>query len=289
MNLSSEAIKFFEFLKTKKKTKLGTITISKNEKSLEDFPNYVDILHELEDEKLITHLNIGVSGVFSCRLKVNEFNKYMEEQINMINLDDMMLENFLKDLIDNEQNLNNYIQELYSNSDDIRKSELNELFGDLKKYDLISCLFADSIVVNCSLTRKGRHYFELKNPNKNLENETRIINNYNAPVSNVTGNNAQINTATDYASINTIQNNNNAELDNIIDDIKKNVATLDDNETQDAIVENVENIRTELVSANPNMKLVSTLLKGLNCIVKNPKLTIVTKGVEKLNKFINNL
>lgn len=78
MNLSSEAIKFFEFLNTKKKTKLGTITISKNEKRLEDFPNYVDILHELEDEKLITHLNIGVSGVFSCRLKVNEFNKYME-------------------------------------------------------------------------------------------------------------------------------------------------------------------------------------------------------------------
>lgn len=286
MNLSSEAIKFFEFLNTKKKTKLGTITISKNEKRLEYFPNYVDILYELENENLITHLNIGVSGVFSCRLKVNEFNKYMEEQINMINLDDMMLENFLKDLIDNEQNLNNYIQELYSNSDDIRKSELNELFGDLKKYDLISCLFADNIVVNCSLTRKGRHYFELKNPNKNLENETRIINNYNAPVSNVTGNNAQINTATDYASISTIQNNNHAELDNIIDDIKKNISTVDDKDTQDAISDNVQDIYSELVSANPNRKLVRTLFKSLKCIVQNSKLGFLVKSIDKLEQFI---
>lgn len=286
MNLSSEAIKFFEFLNTKKKTKLGTITISKNEKRLEYFPNYVDILYELENENLITHLNIGVSGVFSCRLKVNEFNKYMEEQINMINLDDMMLENFLKDLIDNEQNLNNYIQELYSNSDDIRKSELNELFGDLKKYDLISCLFADNIVVNCSLTRKGRHYFELKNPNKNLENETRIINNYNAPVSNVTGNNAQINTATDYASISTIQNNNHAELDNIIDDIKKNISTVDDKDTQDAISDNVQDIYSELVSANPNRKLVITLFKSLKCIVQNSKLGFLVKSIDKLEQFI---
>ena len=286
MNLSSEAIKFFEFLNTKKKTKLGTITISKNEKRLEDFPNYVDILYELEDEKLITHLNIGVSGVFSCRLKVNEFNKYMEEQINMINLDDMMLENFLKDLIDNEPNLNNYIQELYSNSNDIRKSELNELFGDLKKYDLISCLFADNIVVNCSLTRKGRYYFELKNSNKNLENEAKIINNYNAPVSNVTGNNAQINTATDYASISTIQNNNNAELDNIIDDIKKNISTVDDKDTQDAISDNVQDIYSELVSANPNRKLVRTLFKSLKCIVQNSKLGFLVKSIDKLEQFI---
>ena len=286
MNLSSEAIKFFEFLNTKKKTKLGTITISKNEKRLEDFPNYVDILYELEDEKLITHLNIGVSGVFSCRLKVNEFNKYMEEQINMINLDDMMLENFLRDLIDNEQNLNNYIQELYSNSNDMEKSELNELFGDLKKYDLISCLFADNIVVNCSLTRKGRHYFELKNPNKNLENEAKIINNYNAPVSNVTGNNAQINTATDYASISTIQNNNHAELDNIIDDIKKNISTVDDKDTQDAISDNVQDIYSELVSANPNRKLVRTLFKSLKCIVQNSKLGFLVKSIDKLEQFI---
>ena len=286
MNLSSEAIKFFEFLNTKKKTKLGTITISKNEKRLEDFPNYVDILHELEDENLITNLNIGVSGVFSCRLKVNEFNKYMEEQINMINLDDMMLENFLRDLIDNEQNLNNYIQELYSNSNDMEKSELNELFGDLKKYDLISCLFADNIVVNCSLTRKGRHYFELKNSNKNLENEAKIINNYNAPVSNVTGNNAQINTATDYASISTIQNNNNAELDNIIDDIKKNISTVDDKDTQDAISDNVQDIYSELVSANPNRKLVRTLFKSLKCIVQNSKLGFLVKSIDKLEQFI---
>lgn len=286
MNLSSEAIKFFEFLNTKKKTKLGTITISKNEKRLEDFPNYVDILNELEDEKLITHLNIGVSGVFSCRLKVNEFNKYMEEQINMINLDDMMLENFLRDLIDNEPNLNNYIQELYSNSNDIEKSELNELFGDLKKYDLISCLFADNIVVNCSLTRKGRYYFELKNSNKNLENEAKIINNYNAPVSNVTGNNAQINTATDYASISTIQNNNNAELDNIIDDIKKNISTVDDKDTQDALSDNVQNIYSELVSANPNKRLVGTLFKSLKCIVQNSKLGFLVKSIDKLEQFI---
>lgn len=286
MNLSSEAIKFFEFLNTKKKTKLGTITISKNEKRLEDFPNYVDILYELENENLITHLNIGVSGVFSCRLKVNEFNKYMEEQINMINLDDMMLENFLRDLIDNEQNLNNYIQELYSNSNDMEKSELNELFGDLKKYDLIFCVFADNIVVNCSLTRKGRHYFELKNSNKNLENEAKIINNYNAPVSNVTGNNAQINTATDYASISTIQNNNNAELDNIIDDIKKNISTVDDKDTQDAISDNVQDIYSELVSANPNRKLVRTLFKSLKCIVQNSKLGFLVKSIDKLEQFI---
>lgn len=204
----------------------------------------------------------------------------------MINLDDMMLENFLRDLIDNEQNLNNYIQELYSNSNDMEKSELNELFGDLKKYDLISCLFADNIVVNCSLTRKGRHYFELKNPNKNLENETRIINNYNAPVSNVTGNNARINTATDYASISTIQNNNHAELDNIIDDIKKNISTVDDKDTQYAISDNVQDIYSELVSANPNRKLVRTLFKSLKCIVQNSKLGFLVKSIDKLEQFI---
>lgn len=287
--LSYEAEELFQYLQRKIKNSTGFIAVCSNDKILKQFPEYVDMLYELKEKNFISGLEIWISGGFKCRLKNYEFNSYMKGKINMVGSIDSFLEKFLKNLINNEQNLNSYIQDLYNNSNDIERSELNEMFGELRDYGLISCLFADNIVVECHLRREGRHYFELKNSNDSLKNKAKVINNYNAPVNNVTGNNAQINTATDYASINTIQNNNNAELDSIIDDIKKNVATLDDNETQDAIVDNVENIHTELVSAKPNMKLVSTLLKGLNCIVKNPKLAIVAKGVEKLEQFINKL
>lgn len=62
---------------------------------------------------------------------------------------------FLRELLDNKDNLNKYIDSLYL--DGHKHGELNEIFGLLKSEGYVSCLFADNRAYNVSLTLKGKH------------------------------------------------------------------------------------------------------------------------------------
>lgn len=67
---------------------------------------------------------------------------------------DMYIKRFMKELLDNKENLNQYIDDLYSL--EYKRNDLNEMFGLLKEEGYISCIYADNRVYNATLTLKGK-------------------------------------------------------------------------------------------------------------------------------------
>lgn len=76
---------------------------------------------------------------------------------------------FLRNLLENKDNLAEYVSSLYKGQGtDYSSIELNSLFSSLKKQGYVSCMNADNIMYNVSLTLKGKNvkYSELRLPDK---------------------------------------------------------------------------------------------------------------------------
>lgn len=67
---------------------------------------------------------------------------------------DIYIKRFIKELLDNKDNLNQYVDFLYR--EEYKQVDLNEMFGKLKKEGYISCLYADNRAYNVALTLKGK-------------------------------------------------------------------------------------------------------------------------------------
>lgn len=67
---------------------------------------------------------------------------------------DIYIKRFIKELLDNKDNLNQYVDFLYR--EEYKQVDLNEMFGMLKKEGYISCLYADNRAYNVALTLKGK-------------------------------------------------------------------------------------------------------------------------------------
>lgn len=68
-------------------------------------------------------------------------------------------EAILKNLTAHDDNLNQYVDQLYKNGE-YTENDLNEIFGQLDNDGLVSCMYADNKVYSITLTYEGKHYFE---------------------------------------------------------------------------------------------------------------------------------
>lgn len=60
----------------------------------------------------------------------------------------------MRNLLEHKDNINAYVDSLYES--DIQGNNLNELFGQLKSEELITCMYADNRAYNIQLTMKGK-------------------------------------------------------------------------------------------------------------------------------------
>jgi hypothetical protein len=71
---------------------------------------------------------------------------------------DTYIKRFLKELVANQDNLNQYVDLLYR--EEHQQDDLNEMFGLLKKEGYISCLYADNRAYDVTFTLKGKNLTE---------------------------------------------------------------------------------------------------------------------------------
>lgn len=67
---------------------------------------------------------------------------------------DSYMKRFMRELLAHQNNLSEFIDDLYNHQDE---SELNEIFGLLKKEGYVTCIYADNRVYNISLTVKAKY------------------------------------------------------------------------------------------------------------------------------------
>ena len=215
-------------------------------------------LHQLEKEGFCYNIQkMGRNG-FSCN-----FNNYMAEEYFQIEMNlkkerakmifnriPQLYEDFLLELITHQDDLNEYVISLYSQSES-RASELNQKFGVLKENKLITCLWADNIAYKVMLTVNGKHYFEFKKEAE--EDEKSNIKNVN-----ISGN--QVNIAANNSSINATQNNgiNTDELKRLIQNIRNDIPSELSSDDKTDINESLDIIQEELSSNEPNEKIVKS-------------------------------
>ena len=72
---------------------------------------------------------------------------------------DRLFEDFFHSLLENSDNLSEYVDSLYRDSQ-YSEEDLNQIFGVLKRQGLITCMYADNRAWVHSITYKGKHYFD---------------------------------------------------------------------------------------------------------------------------------
>lgn len=77
---------------------------------------------------------------------------------------DRLYEAFFHNLLENGDNLSEYVDSLYRDSQ-YSEEDLNHIFGVLKRQGLITCMYADNRAWVHSITFTGKHYFDERQNN----------------------------------------------------------------------------------------------------------------------------
>lgn len=256
--LSDNSTKMLKYMQNKAKYKDSFLLSSSG-----NLPNNINrdsALHQLEKEGYCYNIEkMGRNG-FKCN-----FNNYLAEEYfqnepklikernkKMFNKIPNICEELLYNLITHQENLNEYVASLYLESNDNYSLELNQKFGVLKENNLITLKWADNIAYNVSLTLNGKHYFEFK-AEAEEENNKRNLQNIN-----ISGN--QVNIATNNSAITATQNNgiNSDELNKLIQNIRNNIPEELSSEDKADVNESLDIIQEELLSNEPNTKVIKS-------------------------------
>lgn len=81
-------------------------------------------------------------------------------------------DDFLRELLDHNNNLSIYVDSLYENSD-YSEDDLNHIFGVLKSEGLVTCQYADDRAWMVQITLEGLHYFD--DEDNDIEEKPRLL------------------------------------------------------------------------------------------------------------------
>lgn len=101
----------------------------------------------------------------------------------------------------------------------------------------------------------------------------------------INGGQAQVNVANDSGTVNAIQNNqiNNEKAVDIIKSLKDEIKSLSDSNEKNSMIENIEQLESEIVKAEPNIGLIKMMGNSINTLsTRLPQMLVIGESIKAL-------